>query len=634
MSVSETGRRDYRDSTIVDLFEAQARQSPDALAIVTGDQKLPYLVLNARANQLARLLRGLGVGPETFVGVCLERSVDLVVALLGTLKAGGVYVPLDPHYPAERLSFMVRDTEAPVLLTNEPFLSRLAGVGGRRVVCLDSCRQEISTYPKDDLPGKVSGDNLAFVLYTSGSMGQPKGVLMEHKGFCNLSAIHRQAFGLGKGSRVLLFGAPSHGNAVIETVVTLSTGATLCVEPYESLVPGPALLRVLRECGVTNLHIPPTALAALPVEPLPSLRVLTVGGEPLPKQLVSRWAKGRRFFNSYGTTETNWLAFTELHDGDDTELFPVGRPIANVEAYIVDTELQPLPQDSPGELYIGGIGLARGYLNRPELTAEKFIQNPFSSESGARLYKTGDLARYLPDGNIEFLGRLDHQVKIRGFRIELEEIELALGQHPAVQETVVLAREDGPDDSLTPLRTDKRLVAYVVADQQKPLTISDLRSFLKEKLPDYMVPSAFVMLDALPLLPNGKLDRKALPVPDKSRPTLDTPFVAARTPVEKDLATIWAEVLSLDQVGINDKFFDLGGHSLRAVQVISRVINAFKLELPIKFLLESPTIADMTVVITQNMANKAGEEELSRMLAELESITDKEAQRRLEDENK
>ncbi len=244
------------------------------------------------------------------------------------------------------------------------------------------------------------------------------------------------------------------------------------------------------------------------------------------------------------------------------------------------------------------------------------------------------MARYLPDGNIEFLGRLDHQVKIRGFRIELGEIEVVLGQHPAVQETVVLAREDGPDDSSTPLRTDKRLVAYVVTDQQKPLTISDLRSFLKEKLPDYMVPSAFVMLDALPLLPNGKLDRKALPVPDKSRPTLDTLFVAARTPVEKDLATIWAEVLSLDQVGINDKFFDLGGHSLRAVQVISRVINAFKLELPIKFLLESPTIADMTVVITQNMANKAGEEELSRMLAELESITDKEAQRRLEDEIK
>lgn len=483
-------------------------------------------------NQLARFLRALGVGPETFVGVCLERSVDLVVALLGILKAGGVYLPLDPHYPAERLSFMVRNTNTPVLLSYECFLSRIDGVGGCSVVCLDRCRRELSTYSEDDLPSRVSGHNLAFILYTSGSMGEPKGVLMEHRGFCNLSAVHRQAFGLGNGSRVLLFGAPSHGNAVVEIVVTLTAGATLCVEPYESLVPGSGLLHVLRKRGITNLHIPPTALAALPVESLPSLRVLTVGGEPLRKGLVGRWAKGRRFFNAYGTTETNWLAFTELREGDDTEPLPVGRPMANMEAFVLDNELQPLPQDSPGELWIGGIGLARGYLNHPGLTAERFIPHPFRDEPGARLYKTGDRACFVHNGHIALLGRIDQQISMRGFRIEPGEIEVLLTQHPSVTEAVVIGRED--------FSNDLRLVAYLVLLKRRGPAASELRALLAQKLPSHMIPSAFIFIDRLPLLPNGKLDRNALPAPGRSRPRLDNPYAAPRTPVEEGLVEIWS----------------------------------------------------------------------------------------------
>ncbi|MBW4575234.1 MAG: amino acid adenylation domain-containing protein [Aphanothece sp. CMT-3BRIN-NPC111] len=459
----------FKDVCFHQLFEAQAEQTPDAVALVFQNQQLTYRELNQRANQLAHYLQKLGVKPEVLVGICLERSLDMVVALLGVLKAGGAYVPLDPAYPKKRLAFMLEDAQVQVLLTQQQFLNTLPSHNAK-VVCLDTDWKVIQTLKLKTQNSKLktqNSSNLAYVIYTSGSTGRPKGVLVAHRGLYNLSQAQQQLFDVQPDSRILQFASLNFDASVWEVVMALGLGATLVLASRDTLLDSSALMQLLREEAITIVTLPPSVLAVLPSEDLPALRTIIVAGEACSPDLVAQWAPGRRFFNAYGPTETTVCAtVAECTEGD--RKLPIGRPIANTQIYILDTQLQPVPIGVPGEMYIGGISLARGYLNRPDLTADRFITNPFSQETKSRLYKTGDLARYLPDGNIEFLGRIDQQVKLRGFRIELEEIEATLKQHSALQDAIALVREDTPGD--------KRLIAYIVANSSS----NDLEENQKE----------------------------------------------------------------------------------------------------------------------------------------------------------
>jgi amino acid adenylation domain-containing protein len=584
---NDTGTADTRDICVHQLFEEQVRRTPDNVAVVFEAQQLSYAELNARANQLAHRLQALGVGPEVPVAVCMERCAEMVVGLLGILKAGGAYVPLDPAYPAERLSFMLTDARAAVLLTRGRIAPGNPGPGVH-VLCLDVDQDAIAAESDRNLQSGAGAGNLAYILYTSGSTGQPKGVMVEHRGLCNAITWIIQTLELSAEDRCLLKTPITFDAAGRELFPTLLTGGTLVIAEADGHRDSCYLAATLRRAAISIFHCVPSLLQFLVEEPVfdnsLALRAVMCGGEALPTQLVTRFQSRSkaRLFNVYGPTETIidstcWLC--EAANGGATS--PIGRPIPNARIYILDSALRPAPIGVAGELHIGGMGLARGYLNRPELTAAKFIPDPFSVEPGARLFKTGDLARYLPDGNIEFLGRGDDQVKIRGVRIELGEIEAALGQHPAVRKVVVLAREDVPGD--------KRLVAYAIADS----TADELRRFLKDRLPDHLVPTAFVLLEAFPLLSSGKVDRRALPAPERTRPDLDKAFVAPRTPTEELLAGIWARLFDIERVGIHDNFFDLGGHSLLATQAISRMREALRVEIPLRRLFERPTVAGL-----------------------------------------
>jgi amino acid adenylation domain-containing protein len=503
----------------------------------------------------------------------------MVVGLLGILKAGGGYVPLDPAYPQERLAFMLQDSQVPLLVTQQHLVQNLPEHRAR-VVQLDREWQAIARESKDNLGSEVNPENLAYVIYTSGSTGKPKGVLIQHQGLVNYCVAVIKKYGLQSSDRILQFSSLSFDIAVEELFPSWGSGTSVILRSEAMLSSNLDLLQIIQQEQLTVLSLP-TAYwhqwvhtLVLANQPLPeTLRIVIVGGEKVSPTTLLAWgqlvgAERIRWFNTYGPTEATVVATVYepealLAPQEVTSDLPIGRPIANTEIYLLNAQLQPVPIGVTGELYIGGHGLARGYLNHPELSAQKFIPHPFSNKPGVRLYKTGDLARYLPDGNIQFVGRLDDQVKIRGFRIELGEIEAVLGQHPAVDEAVVVVREDVPGN--------KRLVAYVVVNQATAPTIPHLQQFLKQKLPEYMVPSAFVTLDSLPLTPNGKIDRRALPVPDTSRPFGEGAYVAPQTPVEEMLAGIWAQVLEVKQVSIHDNFFDLGGHSLLATQLISRL---------------------------------------------------------------
>jgi amino acid adenylation domain-containing protein len=604
------------------LFEAQVEQTPDALAVVFEDKQLTYRELNNRSNQLAHYLQKLGVSPEVLVSICLDRSVDTIVGVLGILKAGGAYVPIDRTYPQERLQFMLEDAQVPILLTQE----NLTATNKPFIVDLAQDWETIAQQSQENPTSGVTPDNLAYVIYTSGSTGKPKGVLVQHQGLCNLSEAQVKTFNLQPSNRILQFASLSFDASIFEIVMALGTGATLYLAKKESLLPGPALLQLLRDKAITHVTLPPSVLAVLPAQELPALRTIISAGETCSNDIVKRWALGRRFFNAYGPTEaTVWSTVAELTN--NSEKLSIGRPIANTQVYILDSHLQPVPIGIPGELYIGGEGLARGYLNQPELTAERFIPHPFKNLKSSHLYKTGDLARYQSDGNIEFLGRIDEQVKIRGFRIELGEIEAALIQHPAVKEAVAVAKED--------VSGSKRLVAYVVPNvgagldinagtnsldsSTQPASIhskskssvhdrqpatenlksSDLRHFLTGKLPDYMIPSAFVMLESLPLLPNGKVDRRTLKTLNPDKNELTETFIAPRTPIEETLAQIWAEILKCDRVGIHDNFFELGGDSLLAVGLIAQIHKQLQRELPLSALFLNPTIEGLASTLGQ-----------------------------------
>jgi amino acid adenylation domain-containing protein len=582
-----------RDRCAHELIEEQTKRTPAAVAVKFGPERLTYAELNARANRLARHLRQQGVGPDTLVGLCLERSLDLIVGLLGILKAGGAYVPLDPNYPADRLAFLIEDSETNLILTRQSLRSRL-GNGPARLLCLDTAADAIARESADDVVLIATPENLAYVIYTSGSTGRPKGVLLEHRGLCNLVAAQIRELQIGPESRVLQFSSISFDASVSEIFTALTGGATLCLAEFEKLLPGPELLALLRGEEISVATLTPSVLHAISEADLPALKTVVSAGEACTPELAARWGRGRRLINGYGPTEATVCASMKVIDPADTTL-TIGRPIANAEFYILDGQRQPVPVGVAGELHIGGIGLARGYHNRAELTAEKFIAHPFSTEPGARLYKTGDRARFLPSGDVEYLGRLDHQVKIRGFRVELGEIEQALDQHPGVEASVVIAREDTPGD--------KRLVAYLTS-RHGIIPPADVRESLRARLPEFMVPSAFVTLPSLPLSPSGKVDRKALPRPDFEAGADRGNFAAPGTPTEIALAEIWCAVLGLKQVGIHDNFFDLGGHSLLAVRITNQINQALHSHLAIPELFQNPTIAKLAAILDQEKRDR------------------------------
>ncbi|RKH92751.1 amino acid adenylation domain-containing protein, partial [Corallococcus praedator] len=569
------------EASLHGLFEAQVARTPDGVAVEWNETRWTYRELNARANQLARHLRGLGVGPEVRVGVCLERSPELLMALLGILKAGGVYVPMDPAYPSHRLAFLLEDTRVPVLVTREEIADELPS-RGEQLVCVDSDAASLSRQSSEDLPRLAGGRNLAYVIYTSGSTGQPKGALVEHRGIVNTLTRAVPDFDVRPGTRTLQFVSMSFDVSLLEIFATLTGGGTLVLAPREALQPGPELTRLMRERNITTSVLLPSTLAVLSSEDFPTLRTVVTGAEACSAELMDRWANGRRFVNSYGPTEAS-ITVTSAVCAPGSGTPPIGRPYPNVRVYVLDAARAPVPVGIPGELFIGGAGVGRGYLGRPEQTAERFVPDPFSEEPGARLYRTGDLVRYRADGLLEFVGRTDHQVKVRGFRIELGEIEAALAGAGSVREAIVLARED--------VAGDRRLVAYVVPMEDEQVEAGTLRRYLDDKLPEHMVPSAFVVLDAMPLTPNGKVDRKALPAPDAVRSEQGPTYVAPRTPVEETLAATWKELLGVSQVGIHDDFLELGGHSLLATQAISRIRAALGVELPLRALFEAPTVA-------------------------------------------
>jgi len=573
------------------LFEAQAAAAPEATAVILGAQRLSYAELNHRANQLAHWLQQHGVQPETRVAICLERSLETVTAVLAVLKAGGAYVPMDASHPNERLHFMLVDSGATLLLTHsrlaQKFSGQPEGHNGRclEVICLDNPELKLATLPTSNPSAALVPENLAYLIYTSGSTGRPKGVMLAHRSVANMIRATSRRYYIDASCRVLQFASFSFDACVQEMLATLAVGAALHLTSAETLLSPLAILQQLRDEQITNLTLPPSMLAILPAENLPALRTVISAGEACSREVAARWSVGRHFINAYGPTEaTVCTACEEVKTVPESGAIAIGRPIDNFQIYLLDRQGQPVPVGVPGELHIGGLGLARGYHQRPDLTAEKFIPHPFSSEPGSRLYKTGDLARYLPDGRLEFLGRVDYQVKIRGFRVELEEIETVLCTHPGVKHAVIKARPER-----------HQLVAYYTTRQNGSLpaesaavTAAELKSYLQEYFPDYMVPASFIRLETMPLTPSGKIDRRALP--EVEHQAVVEGLALPRNEVERTLAELWQGVLRVPAVSITDNFFEMGGHSLNLIQLQLKIKEVFGREISVVDLFRFPTI--------------------------------------------
>jgi amino acid adenylation domain-containing protein len=587
------------EQCIHQLFEAQVNKTPEVIAIVCGDEQLTYQELNTRANQLAHYLQTLGIKQDEFVGLCVERSLEMIVGMLAILKAGGAYVPLDPEYPAERLAYMVADAQIPLLLTQERLLPNLP-THNAQVICLDHDWPLIQQASGDNLIVLNSPDSLAYVIYTSGSTGQPKGVMVTQQNLTNFCHAAISAYDITSADRILQFASVSFDVAAEEIYPGLMQGASIYLRTPEMLNSLPAFWQQCDAWRLTLLDLPTaywqqltTDLASIPA----SVRLVIIGGERANPAQVRLWQEQvgthTQLINAYGPTETTVeatccnLSQVQLSSGQEV---PIGKPLVNMRTYILDSQLQLVPVGTPGELHIGGHGVARGYLNRPDLTAEKFIADPFSDEPHARLYKTGDLVRYLADGNIEYLGRIDQQVKIRGFRVELGEVESAISKHPQVTQVTVIDREDIPGN--------KQLVAYIVPQLSQGIGNTELRAFLKDQLPSHMIPAAFVCLNEFPFTPNGKIDRQALPTPDFAQLQSEE-YVAPENDVEKLIADIWIEVLGVDQVGVHDNFFELGGHSLLAVQLISKMNQKFQTNLALSTLFQNTTVKQIASTLTQ-----------------------------------
>ena len=649
-------QRDYpKDKCIHELFEEQVEKSPDAVAVTFEDQQLTYRELNKRANQLAHYLRKRGVGPDVLVAICVERSLEMVVGLLGILKAGGAYVPLDPEYPQERLTFMVEDAQPAVLLTQARVAEKLSNPKFP-LLCLDRDWEQISKETEENTENKARADNIAYVIYTSGTTGQPKGVMTSHHNIGRLFGATEAWFHFRNNDVWTMFHSYAFDFSVWEMWGALLYGGRVVIVPFWVSRSPEKFYELLCREGVTVLNQTPSAFRqliqvdqSLSNRPAMALRLIIFGGEALDFQSLQPWVDRHgdqypQLVNMYGITETTVHVTYRVVRATDVKQglgSLIGVPLPDLDLYVLDEHRQLVPVGIPGELYVSGAGVGRGYLNRPELTDERFVLNPFNGRKTEKLYKTGDLVRRLSNGDIEYLGRTDAQIKLRGYRIELGEIESVLGQHPAVQEAVVLAQDDATEEHHTAqnrkskienLKSDKRLVAYVVPSQKAAApTLSELRSFLKQKLPDYMVPSAFVFLDALPLSSNGKVDRKALPAPDQSRSELESTFVAPRTPAEKLLAGIWIGVLKVGRVGVHDNFFELGGHSLLATRLVSQIRRELNVELPLRVIFEKATIESLALHLLEQQAKATHPDEIYELLAELDSISDESAESQLLD---
>lgn len=584
------------NSCIHELFEAQAEKTPDAIALEFDGKQMRYRELNGKANQLARYLRFLAVTPDTPAGICVERSLEMVVGILGVLKAGGAYVPLDPNCPHERLEFMLEDSRSALVLTDQLVNDRLGSRGnnenGRRMIDLHRDWETIEKQSIENLAGAGESDDIAYVIYTSGSTGRPRGVEVSHRSVVNCLFSIREQIGIAAHDIWLAVTTIAFDIAALEIFLPLMVGGRVVIAGRQEVRNGDELVKKLIGCGATVMQATPAGWRMLIEARWEGMRGFKIlcGGETLPREIAGQLLKrAETVWNLYGPTEaTIWSTADRVESGNGP--VPIGRPIANTRVYILDASLQPVPVGIHGDLYIGGAGLARGYLNQPELTAEKFIANPFVDDAGSRIYRTGDRARFRADGKIEFLGRLDRQVKIRGYRVELEEIEGALAEHPDVREAAVIAWAD-PQSGSKISELDKMLVAYIGARKPIPLLGDELRTFMLQKFPEYMVPSLYVPLNELPRTENGKINYRALPHPDGSRPELDRPFVAPRTVIEELIAQIWRDILRLEQVGVYDNFFELGGHSLVATRVISRIRDSFQIELPLRRMFETPTVA-------------------------------------------
>ena len=595
------------DRCLHELFEVQARHTPDAIAVSCGEEQMTYRDLNLAANRLARRLAQLGIGPNVTVALYLERSLALVVTILATLKSGACYVPLDPAYPMERLTFMLEDSGAPALLTEQQLWDRAQKLGSSaQVVLVDLEASQVTEDTASDFAGGATADNLAYVIYTSGSSGKPKGVQVTHRNVARLFSATDDWYHFDANDVWTLFHSYAFDFSVWELWGALLYGGRLVVVPY-SVSRSPAEFHdLLYHEQVTVLNQTPSAFRQLIAADERfgrarelALRLVIFGGEMLTLEGLRPWFARHgdqhpRLVNMYGITETTvHVTYRRLveADLDGAPGSVIGRPIPDLQVYVLDQHLEPVPIGVPGELYVGGAGLARGYLNRPDLTAARFIQPPFS-DGPARLYRSGDVARILSDGSLEYLGRIDDQVKIRGFRIELGEVQATLSQHPAVQEVVVIAREDTPGD--------KRLVAYLVMRPGQAPSATELRAYVKERLPEYMSPSAFVALDAVPLTTNGKVDRRALPAPSAIRPLVDEPPAAPVLPLHRQLIQIWEELLNVRHIGIHDDFFDLGGHSLLAARLMDQIESAFDTRIPISTLFTGATIEHLASLLEHN----------------------------------
>jgi amino acid adenylation domain-containing protein len=621
----------HAEQSLHGLFERQVDEQPHSVAATFREETLTFAELDERANQLAHHLLRLGVGADVPVGLCLERTPEMLVGVLGILKAGGAYVPLDQTHPKERLAFMLADARVPVLLTSSSLRERLPEHGAR-VVCLDAEWETISRESSGRPDHNVHPQNLAYIIYTSGSTGKPKGVMVSHGGLVNYLSWCVKAYEVAKGG-----GAPVHSPLGFDLTITslfapLLAGRRVTLLSEEAGIE--ALAAELSGAGdyslvkLTPSHLDTLNMMLSPETAGRGTRALIIGGEALKTASLLFWqthAPRTRIFNEYGPTETvvGCCVYEATAGALQPGAVPIGRPIANTQLYILDVDANPVPTGVPGELYIGGAGVARGYLNHPELTAEKFVPHPFSDEPGGRLYKTGDLTRHLPSGQIEFLGRLDQQVKIRGHRIELEEIEVVLSEHEGVRECAVVIREEQEGNA--------RLVGYVVAaDATREDLLEELRNYLRERLPEYMIPAPLVLLAELPLTQNGKVDRQALPNPHDVWRRAETMYVAPRNATEVVVAAIWAEVLGVERVGVTDNFFELGGHSLLAVQVLSRLRNLFHIELPVALLFEVPTVAQLVEAMSLREPTPGQTEKIANLLGEIESMSGAEVEQLLQ----
>ena len=561
-----------------ELFAAQAEFTPHAVAVVCDGAQMEYAELDRRSNQLAHYLRSRGVGPEKVVGLCVERSMDMVVALLGILKAGGAYLPLDPAYPPERLAFMIADANVSAVLTHSSVQHVLAG-SHQTPIALDAVRDEIARQPITAPLRTVDPENLAYVIYTSGSTGKPKGTMLRHRGLINLAAAQAQAFDVRRGDRVLQFASLSFDASISEIIMAFQMGAAVCLIK-DGLLKGGDLAQTLLDMQITTATLPPSILPLLSRNQFPNLRTLVSAGEACPLNVVQEWAARCRFINAYGPTEVTVCAtYAECSKTD--EWVSIGRPLANMQVYVVDEEMEPVPVGVVGELCVAGIGVARGYIRRSGLTAERFVANPFGV-AGSRIYRTGDRVRYRATGNLEYVGRVDQQMKVRGFRIEPGEVEAAVLSYPGIEQAVVIARGEG---------AEAQLVGYVVTagEGKEAVNGTELKEHLKGRVPDYMIPGGWVVLEEMPLTPNGKVDRQKLPAPEAGDAES---YVAPRTPTEEVLARVWADVLKLERVGIHDNFFDLGGMSLSAMRVVDQAAQA-GLTLMAADLFEWQTIAEL-----------------------------------------